>query len=248
MATSLLTIDLQLDFFDPQSHPDAGRLAKAVCLPGVRALIAHARRHNWSIVHAITVHTSVQTLPLHLRKRGVGLFCEEGTEGVGLVPGLYEPPDRIIKKQSFDAFLRTELDNVLEHSDDLVICGVAADCCILLTSNSASNKSGKQVFLPYQAIAASSVGDYVFGLRAAAKSLATVVDLKKLLATEGQAPQLTGTPEVNFQNVEETCGSWFKSQQAGLERLRENGRLNSSSVTEILARVEAQLASEQGRT
>jgi nicotinamidase-related amidase len=242
MVTSLLTIDLQFDFFDSQSHPDSGRLAKTICLPGVKTLIEHARREKWRIIHAKTVHSGPETLPQHLRRRGVGTYCLANSLGSDLVPGLATATDIIIEKQSFDAFLGTELQTALKGSEEVVICGVAADCCVFLTANTAANVEQKRVLLPYQAIAASTAEDYIFGLRSVAKSFASVVDLRDLVRTKDSVLSLSGSGGMDYQTIETTSGGWFRAQLQRLHDLEKQADLNSLLLSEVLCLVEQKLA------
>ena len=187
MEPALILIDLQRDFFDASK---IGNLYKASCLPGVRKLLALARDMEWLILHAITSHQGESTLPNYLRMIGIEPYCLEGSAGKEIVSGLVADGDHVIEKQAFSAFVGSDLEELLKETSSLVIAGVAADCCVLHTVFDAGTRYGKDVYIPVQAVAATSYSDLLFSLRIAAKSFGSVVDLEELLELGKVSPEL----------------------------------------------------------
>jgi nicotinamidase-related amidase len=211
---SLVLIDLQRDFFDCRSG-GIGRLEKAIGLPATRRLLTHAREHSWPIFHEVTAHSGVESLPVHLQRTNVHPYCLDGTEGAQIVSGLLQEGEGLIKKQGYSAFNGTALASLLEDTSSIVLAGIAADCCILTTAFDAASL-GKHVYLPYQAIAASRLKEYVSGLVCVAKSAAIVADLQRLLFSDG--PSLDHS--LSSDQITAQVSDWFQMQLAVLERFR----------------------------
>jgi nicotinamidase-related amidase len=241
LATSLVIVDMQYDFFDESSHPSAGRLNKAICLPAVRLLVRHGRANGWKIIHVVTKHEGQHTLPPELRRRRDEVYCMENSEGAEVVHGLCEHADTVIEKSLFDAFSNPALPRELERSDKLVLSGIATDCCLLFSAHSAANVYGKEVYLPFQAVSASSLADYTFGLRSAAKSVATIVDLKHLLSMTGATPRLESLKGIPAREIESVAGPWFNEQVQRVSDLV--GSRAEMPVKELLKQLEESVAS-----
>lgn len=216
--TALITVDLQYDFFDLAGHPNAGRLQKAMCLPEVRRLVAHARTCGWKIIHVATKHDGTHTLPPHLARRSEPAYCIDGSGGAGLIDGLATNDDTIVEKQMYDAFSNERLPEELHGHDHVILCGIAINCCVLFTANSAVNTHGKTIYVPYQCVGASKYEDYLFGLRNIAKSLGFVVDLSNLISEEN-LQKLKNLRE-NDESFDAQINDWFFSRSAKLDKLQ----------------------------
>src|SRR5437879_4799826 len=131
--TALVLIDLQQDFFST-GEGKIGSHNKGFCVPGVRVLAGHARSKKWTILHVITEHDDENTLPRRLRQKGIRLYCQSSTAGAAIIPGVFEPGDRIIRKRHFNGFYETELRQALDGYESVVIGGISADCCVNLTA------------------------------------------------------------------------------------------------------------------
>lgn len=216
MPTSLLLIDVQYDFLDFRGPVGSvGAIAKISCLPGLRELIIFARCNCWQIVHVVTKHEDATTLPRRLLERGVPTFCVEDTLGSEIVTGLYQASDVVVNKQSFDGFLNTNLDEIIRGSEIVIIGGLAADCCVFLTAATASNSHSKDVYLPYQAISASTPESWLSSLRTAEKSFATVIDLRSLIS--GAIP---AKHSVKRGADHPSSSAWFVSMLESLDRAK----------------------------
>lgn len=232
----LILVDLQHDFFDPRI-PHVGRLEKAVCLPSVRALVSLARRSGWPILHVVTEHSGTESLPVHLVKSGVPPYCIRGTAGVEIIDGLFAENDVTVGKAKYSGFHGTELVARLSGFDTVLLAGVAADCCILSTALDAVSH-GKNVVVPYQAVSATTPSDYLFGMKAIAKSAGAVVDLQTVL--ESASPSWWDA-RLRGAELETTLGRWSARQQEMLDDFRRQ-QAESESAREMVARLEEFLA------
>ncbi len=210
----VISIDLQNDFFDVRL-PQVGRLEKALCLPGARKLIHHARLNKQQILHVVTHHTGLDTMPLHLVKAGVQPYCREDTEGAQTIDGLVDDDERRIKKMQYSGFFGTDLADHLINCVSLIVCGVAADCCVLHTALDAASHQ-KNVYIPYQAVSATTLDSYVFGLEVVAKSAGAVVDLEALL----RQPERLWEGRLQVDEIRGLAGGWFSTQVEKLEEFR----------------------------
>ena len=236
-TTSILSVDLQNDFFDVRRE-GAGRLEKALCLPGSRRLIQYARGNRHPVVHIVTSHRDVDSLPLHLAKGGQPLYCVEGTKGAQIVDGLFADGDLSIQKTQFSGFFGTRLADQLTACDSLILCGIATDCCVLTTAFDAANHR-KHVYVPYQAVSAATLDAYIFGLQTIAKSAGAVIDLEILLRDPGQAWE----ERLEAKQIKELAGAWYLSQSDLLADFRKRRpelfALPAATPQEMVASLEA---------
>jgi nicotinamidase-related amidase len=220
VSTALLLIDLQYDFLDPGVNEHTGRLNKAICLPGVRRCLAHAREQDWKIVHVVTEHSGVATLPSYLRSRNAPPYCIADTHGAQIIEGLHKEGDAIVRKQMYDGFTGTNLASVVEDFPSIIVCGVTADCCVVHTANTASATLGRHVAIPYDAVSATTIEDYVVGLRTAAKSLADVLD-SGVIGAEKDLEVAHVNPHVHHGKLEPTWRRWYQSCEEIVEKFAE---------------------------
>lgn len=115
MASALLIIDMQQDFFLPASAP--GAADKTVSR--INAAISRARNAAMPIV--FIQHEAATGIPQY------------ATPGWALVQALdAQPGDYRIRKTTGDAFLRTELGELLRTLgiSHVVVCGYATEFCV----------------------------------------------------------------------------------------------------------------------
>lgn len=240
-SISILSVDLQNDFFDVRLT-GVGRLEKALCMPGARRLIQYARDNDHKVVHVVTGHRDAASLPLHLTRGGQQqLYCVEDTEGAQVAAGLLADGDLRIQKTQLSGFFGTNLADRLAGNDSVILCGIATDCCILHTAFDAASHR-KQVYVPYQAVSATTFEAYVFGLQAIAKSAGDVVDLEALLRAPGRPWEARLEPT----EIKESAGRWYSAQIRRLEDFRKQ-RLElfadpPASSREMVASLEAFLS------
>lgn len=238
--TALILIDVQKDFFDGRSG-HIGNLRKAICLPGVRRLVSHARDRNWDVFHVVTIHEGTHTLPGHLQKLGVQPYCIDGTEGSEIVGGIFEPGDKRISKRWYSGFVGTNLHAEVEDAQSIIIAGVAADCCILTTAFDAATRHAKDVYLPYQATSASTCEAYVFGLQCVAKSAGAVVDLNELIR-RGEPAWDQRIHDVN--SLTATLRDWYESRSKTAQALEDEVKTRSVPVDEALKLLDSKLPAD----
>jgi nicotinamidase-related amidase len=211
----LLIIDLQNDFLDSTSHEEIGKREKAFCVPGAERLLLHAEEAHWQVIHVHTVHIDVDSLPTHMQRKGVPIYCEEGT--LGAKPVLLPKDGSIpIEKQHFSAFRGTDLVERLSGKPkrpSLVLAGVALDCCILSTAFDA-DALGYHCYVPLGAVSASTPEACVFGLQSLSKSSAHIVSLPRILA--GSDLDDAVIPEGD---IADACKDWFAKQEEKLSGL-----------------------------
>jgi nicotinamidase-related amidase len=121
VSTALLVIDVQRGLFDPEPRPFE---ADAV-IARINALIARARAANVPVV--LVQHESA-ALPV-------------GSDGWQFTAQLQvESRDAIVRKATPDAFLRTDLQELLVSWQvrHVVICGFACEFCIDTTTRRAA--------------------------------------------------------------------------------------------------------------
>ena len=146
--TALLVIDMQNDFLLPDAPvPAPGGLD---LIPAIAQLGRACRSAGFPVVYTQEMHRS------DLSDFGIELdfepaHCLEGTPGMDLVDGLEpEPGDvRIKGKRRYDAFLGTDLDLTLRALgvQNLLVCGVCTDICVISTVHHARNLDYRVVVL-----------------------------------------------------------------------------------------------------
>jgi nicotinamidase-related amidase len=229
MATPVvLVIDLQNDFFDT-GPKKVGHSEKLFCVDGVIRLLGHARTAGWNIIHVLTEHDGPETMPRHLRHLGVDPYCVASTTGAEIIgaEGLYVPGERIVKKRDFNGFYGTELRAAIDGSPTIVIAGVASDCCVTLTAFEAARDA--TVYVPFQAVSASTQESYMSSLRTLNKSAATVVDLDELL---NHSVGLADVPVATA----ERWADWYGNLHAELESIQ-NADTGPLSALDVLSRL-----------
>lgn len=210
-TTALVAIDMQREFFDQTKPFEIGSWKKAFSVPGVELLLGIAKERGWKIVHVDTEHESEKTLPAHLRRRNVSPYCLPQSPGVQPVTTRIDS-DVVIKKTHFNAFLNTNLEDVLAGISNVVYCGIAIDCCVLQTAFW-SDKLGFRGFVPIQGVSASTREAYVGGLISVYKSAADVFDLNQL-----ENGHSLVEASCNHETTEELAKCWY---DRNMERIKE---------------------------
>ena len=171
---ALLVLDMQNYFLDPASH--AFTPSAPAVLPNVKKLILMAQKCNMNIIFTRHVNDSEnagrmgswwrdmivedsfeaqisETLRLYDGKLGGG---EAGKLGGGEDDKTVRRYDcKIIVKNQYDAFYKTELEEILrsKNVEQVIICGLLANLCSETTARSAFVR-GFEVFFPVDATAA----------------------------------------------------------------------------------------------
>lgn len=158
--TALVIVDMQKDFV----HPD-GRLyvpGSEKIVPSISRLLDSARANGAKVVYTQDWH------PEDSPEFGIWpKHCIMGSRGAEIVDELKpQPGELIIRKETYDAFYKTELEKYLReaHIESLIVTGVVANICVLHTAGSAALR-GFKILLPIDCIAALNDFDYRLTLR-----------------------------------------------------------------------------------
>lgn len=123
MARTLLVIDIQNDYFPGGVLPlwQAGDTEERIV-----AAIGKARAAGDKVV-----------LVRHVSKANAGLFAAGGS-GIAIRPAILEAAGDapIVTKQNADAFQDTDLLQHLEGTDELLVCGMMTQNCVVFTAMS----------------------------------------------------------------------------------------------------------------
>lgn len=123
MARALLVIDVQEDYFPGGTLP----LWQAEATEArIVTAIGHARAAGDRVI-----------LVRHISRSATGLFASPGT-GNALRPAIRDAAGHapVITKQMADAFQETDLAGRLEGCDDLMVCGMMTQNCVVFTAMS----------------------------------------------------------------------------------------------------------------
>ena len=135
---ALVLIDIQKDFWDPMSDDPTFKAFPE----NVAKLLSIGREKGFNIIHVRSVFKPDRSdWMLFYRPEGRGQIpCIAGTEGIEFTE-FAEPlnGETIVEKQTFDAFVDTDLEDYLQsHGIKVIlIAGLETSVCVLFTANSA---------------------------------------------------------------------------------------------------------------
>lgn len=129
--TAILIIDMINDFVTGVfANPQAQEI-----IPNIQQLLQYAHQNDLPVIYCSDAHhpsnTEFRIWPSHSLK---------GTLGAQIIPELSpQPKDFCIEKQTFNAFFKTELEQLLKSLDvtTIILTGVVTDICILHTASEA---------------------------------------------------------------------------------------------------------------
>jgi nicotinamidase-related amidase len=135
---ALICIDIQRDFWEAfAEQPQAAAFAA-----NVAALLASARASGLTIIHTQAYfRPDRKDWMLFYRPQGRGgVPCVADTEGAEFMP--FAAPrtgECVIRKQTFDGFVNTELENILRERGikAVLLAGLETSVCVLFTATSA---------------------------------------------------------------------------------------------------------------
>jgi nicotinamidase-related amidase len=135
---ALLLVDIQSDFWTPL----AGEPRFASFPTNVASLLETARRQGLPVIHTQAVFkTDGSDWMLFYRPSGRGKIpCIGGTSGVSFANFAKPRADEVvIRKQAFDGFQGTELEQLLRerHIQVILVAGLVTSVCVLFTATSA---------------------------------------------------------------------------------------------------------------
>lgn len=147
-STVVIVVDMQNGFCKPEGSLYSKKSEEAI--KPINELLKTARKNNISIVYTQDIHTEKQfedTYYYDEFKRW-GEHVVEGSWESEIVDELQPKySDHIVKKHTYDAFYKTDLEGWLEiHGiKDLLICGTLSNVCVLHTASSAGLRDYKPV-------------------------------------------------------------------------------------------------------
>lgn len=124
MSRALLVIDIQEDYFPGGTLPLWQAEETEAALAGA---IGKARDAGDRVI-----------LVRHVSDAAQGLFAKDG-RGVAIRPAILEaagPDAPVVTKQVADAFQDTDLPDHLDGIDELLVCGMMTQNCVVFTSMS----------------------------------------------------------------------------------------------------------------
>jgi len=132
--SALLIIDMQEYFLKPSSH--AYIPGAEIILPGVKKLVSIYSKKGLPVV--FTLHSNTKKNAGMMGKWWPRLL-EEGDAATALAEGLDSSNGIIINKNQYDAFYKTDLEQILHKKNisQVVICGVMTNVCCETTARSA---------------------------------------------------------------------------------------------------------------
>lgn len=162
MATVLLIVDVQRVFVDMIT----------LALPNILKLCDHFQTSNLPLIFTQHGHSKEElTPPLKnqlVRKWGPAGSIATGTRDWEFLSEIKKiaKDQRVVAKNTYDAFLNTDLSNILEREsvERVVVCGVMTDCCCDTTARSAFNR-GYETWLVQDACGSANKRQHEAGLR-----------------------------------------------------------------------------------
>jgi nicotinamidase-related amidase len=135
---ALLLVDLQRDFWTEETEAAAPDLPERVA-----GLLAFARAEELLVVHLrARFQSDGSDWMARYRLRGQ-IPCVDGTPGVETLPfGLERPGEPVVTKRSFDGFLGTGLDELLQQRGvrHVLVAGLVTSTCVLFTAATATQR------------------------------------------------------------------------------------------------------------
>jgi nicotinamidase-related amidase len=129
MAAALIVVDMLNPYEHPEAEPLAANVAEA--LPGVRALLAHARDTEVPVIYVNDNYGDWNSSSEELSRKAM-----EGRHPELVEPVLPQPGDSFVIKARHSAFYETPLEYLLGSMkvDDLIFAGQVTEQCILYSA------------------------------------------------------------------------------------------------------------------
>jgi len=157
---ALLVVDMLHDYVD-EGSPMELPLARSI-VPALQRRITQARLDGIPVIYINDVHEDddpdFQVWPRH---------AVRGTPGAQVIPPLSPRPEEVaVARVSYSGFFETKLEEVLNALGitDLILCGQAADACVMMTGVDALMR-GFHVEVPEDSVAGTTEEGKIFALR-----------------------------------------------------------------------------------
>ncbi len=159
---AVIVIDMQRGFLEPGHPLFCGEEARGVIAP-IRELIEHELAAGSTLFFTADTHeptdSEFEVFPPH---------CLRGSEEAQIIPELQSYLQRgvLIQKRRYSAFFGTDLDALLKklRVEELIVCGVCTDICVLHTVADARNRDYR-VVVPESCVASFDPNAHAFALR-----------------------------------------------------------------------------------
>jgi nicotinamidase-related amidase len=137
--TAVVVVDMQNCF----AHEDGVLYSEASeeVIPSIRDFVDSIREKGIQVVYTKDTHTQEQfeELDNYDEFEDWGEHAVEGTWGHEIVEELdISDEDEVVEKGTYDAFHETDINDILEGIDNLIIVGTLANVCVLHTASSAA--------------------------------------------------------------------------------------------------------------
>ena len=119
-----------------------------------------------------------------VQKWGPSGSIATGSEDWKLIPDIAKSAKghRIVGKNTYDAFINTDLDKILKELDvqTVAVCGVMTDCCCDTTARSSFNR-GFETLLIKDACGSANKTQHEAGLRGFGYAFGEVLETKEMM-------------------------------------------------------------------
>lgn len=139
--SAVIVVDVQNDFCEPEGAAAKGgsdTTAAMAMIPRLQALLDGARSHGASIIFIQTIHepSTDSEVWLGRKKDPTKKNCLKGTWGAEFTGVAPQPPEPVVIKHRYSAFLNTRLDSVLRtlKVENILVTGVATNVCVESTA------------------------------------------------------------------------------------------------------------------
>ena len=176
---ALLVIDMQRFFLDQESHAFMPEGFEAI--PRINGLVRAFRDRNWPIVFTRHIHPKGSD-PGTMGKWWSDVMWE-GSHYLDIHPSIeLLTEDKVIKKQRYDVFLGTDLEEHLRSKGiiQVVITGVMTNLCCETTARTAFCRD-LEVFFVHDCTATASEELHFSSLRTLAHGFAVLLTARELL-------------------------------------------------------------------
>jgi len=180
---ALLVVDMLHYFASPEGRvylPSTGAI-----IPRIAMLLKHWRMIGGTVVYTRHCHSGSEDLGMLGRFFSDYIRC--GKKESEIIPELTPlPPERIIRKNTYDAFYNTDLDEFLRSRsvEQVLVTGVLTQMCCETTARSAFVR-GYEVYIPADALATSSEELHLGSLMNLASGFAVITDTSSI-CSDGQ--------------------------------------------------------------
>ena len=184
--TVLLIVDMQNDFVRKDGKLSVPTAEETI--PAIKGLRDFARQHSIRVFYTQDSHYAGDP-----EFEIWGEHVVVGTRGWEIIEELApdaEAGDRVFRKDRYDGFFRTTLEQTLTELDidTIVICGTVANICVHYTAASAALRWYRVIF-PIDATSALNEFDLQAAIRQTAFLLLGVITRTNAIRAEGQGNQ-----------------------------------------------------------